>query len=463
MFNRITGSPRFTRHALMALAAVCTFTFATPHPAVAQFVADTMDKEAGRYGSLRAKNFAKRPNATDRDAFGRYIRDYEIPAMTQFDAVALADLGKNRYDFVRNYLWGADPQIQTLITPLVFSEMQKIVRGKYHPAVRYNAMLMIGLLDATYPDDRAGIPPKPLPAANEFLTKYVSAGVDTSRAPAPLLVGAIVGLERHAKALEGLPAGNQAATTSALMAVLNKDKFPHDISSSVAQWMKVIAARGLAATAQLGDANATHEAFLKMLGDEDTRLNTRARIAGLYTNLKPAYEAGPAIDERTAVRTLLQFASDVAADEKERAEKYEEKQLREGGATAGFRGMTGGDIEIPDEYQIRRLILRLRGVRTAINAVSPAVKDQQLSDLLQRVVSAVQPVIVRAEERNVLLLNLTDEVKIMADAVTATSASLGVEAAEAPPESDEEAAEAEMLEEAEATEEAAAAEPAEAA
>jgi len=435
------------------------FQFCAPPAALAQFVADTMDKDAGRYGSLRAKNFAKRPNATDRDAFGRYIRDYEIPAMTQFDATALADLGKNRFDFVRNYLWGADPQIQTLITPLVFTEMQKIVRGRYHPAVRYNAMLMIGVLDATYPDDRAGVPPKPLPAANEFLTKYVSAGVDTSRAPAPLLVGAIVGLERHAKVLEGLPAGNRTATTNALMVVLKKDEFPHDISSSVAQWMKVIAARGLAATGQLGDANATHEAFLKMLGDEDTRLNTRARIAGLYDNLKPAYEAAPAIDERAAVKTLLQFASDVAADEKERAEKYEEEQLR-GGGGGDLRGMTGSDIEIPDEYQLRRLILRLRGVRTAINTVQPAVKDQQLSDLLQRVVSAVQPVIVRAEERNLVLLNLTDEVKRMADAVTATSASLGVEAAEAPPESDEEAAEAEMLEEAE---EAAAEQPAEAA
>lgn len=436
----------------LVLIAAIALVVCSPQLAQAQFMADTVDKEAGRYGSLRAKNFAKRPNAAEREAFGKYIRDYEIPSMTQFDAIALADLGKSRYDFVRNYLWGADGSVQKLITPLVFNEMQKIVKGKYHPAVRYNAMLMIGLLDGTYPNDRAEIPPKPLPSANEFLTRYVSAGIDTPRAPAPLLVGAIVGLERHARASAGLPAQNRAATMSALMAVLNKEEFPHDISRSVGQWMKVIAARGLASTGKLGDGNQIHDAFLKMLADEEMRLNTRARVAGLFEQLKPAYEAGPSIDERQTVKTLLQFASDVAADEKDRAEKYEETQLRGGGADLRSFGASNSDIEIPDEYQIRRLILRLRGVQTAIEAVQPAIKNEQLNGLLRQVSSAAKPVIVRAEGKGVVLLNLSDDVKTMADAVTTVSASLGVEAAEALPESEEEAAEAEMLEEAEKAE-----------
>jgi hypothetical protein len=232
----------------------------------------------------------------------------------------------------------------------------------------------------------------------------------------------------------------------ALLAVLEKDEFPHEISASVAQWMKVIAARGLANVGALGDGNRVHTALLTFIADEKARLNNRVRVAELMEAFRPAYESATGINERQTAQTLLQLASDIAADERERAFKYEEESLGRGGGGGFDRGNFGIQTELPDEYQVRRVLLRLTGLKKAIVAVKPAIKDAQLSGLLDQVVTAADPVIAMATERNLILLNLTRDIKSMADQIASISSSLGVEAVEAPPESDEEAAE-EMLEE----------------
>lgn len=436
---------------LLALLAIAA-TLACGPSLFAQYESNPIDESAKRFGSSRAKRYARSPSndQAERVAFGKYIRDYYLASLTQPDAASLADLGRSRYDYMRSYLWGAAPSVQDDLTKLTFAEMREVVRGRYHPAVRYNSMLIIGQLDSKY--ESQGSPPEPLPEANEFLTKYVSVGIGTAKAPAPLIVGAMLGLERHAKSLQTLPPANQAATAKALLAVLEAEDFPHEISSSVKQWWRVIAARGLANVGVLGDGNRVHKAMFAVIGDEKSRLNNRVRVAELLEAYRPAYESAGDIDQKSAAQTLLQLASDIAADEKERAVDYEDESIgggrvggggRGGGRGGGFR--LGGDTDLPDEYQIRRLLLRLTGLKTAINAVKPAIKDDKFTAPLDAVVSAIDPVISEAKDRNLVLLNLTQEVKQMADSVTATTASLGVEAVEAPPESDEEAAE-ELLE-----------------
>lgn len=430
---------------LVAMVAFATAIAFAP-TLFAQYESNPIDESAKRFGSSRAKRYARSPSGdqAERAAFGKYIRDYYLASLTQSDAASLAELGKLRYDYMRSYLWGAAPSVQDDLTKLTFAEMGKVVRGRYHPAVRYNAMLMLGQLDAKY--ESQGSPPEPLPEANEFLTRYVGAGIGTARAPAPLIVAAMLGLERHAKTLQTLPPANQAATATTLLAVLEAEDFPHEISASVKQWWRVIAARGLANIGVLGDGNRVHKVMFAVIGDEKSRLNNRVRVAELLETYKPAYESAGDIDQKAAAQTLLQLASDIAADEKERAIDYEEETVgprRSSGGRGGFR--FGGDADLPDEYQIRRLLLRLTGLKTAINAVKPAITDEKFTAPLNAVVSAIDPVIDEAKGRNVVLLNLTREVKQMADSVSDTTASLGVEAVEAPPESDEEAAE-ELLE-----------------
>ena len=402
-------------------------------------------KDMGRYRTTSAKAYARAPsgNADDRNQFGRFLLDVYFPSMTQYDASSLANLGRMRYDFMRNFVRGAAPAAQKDATQLAQKKMTEIVKGRYHPAVRYNAMLILGDLDATY-SGQGGEPPAPLPDANKYLTSYVSSGINTARAPAPLIVGALIGLERHAASLAQLPAANRSATAGALLAVLEKDEFPHEISPSVSQWIKVIAARGLANIGVLGDGNRVHNSMLKFIGDEKARLNNRVRVAELLEAYGEAYKSAAGIDERQTVQTFLQLASDISADEKGRAIEYEELALRGGGG--GQYNRFNQDTELPDEYQVRRLLHRLNGLNKGINAVRPAMADERLGALLDQVVAATNPVIDTATDRSIVLLNLTRDVKQMANTVAETSASLGVEAVEAPPESDEEE-EAEMLEE----------------
>lgn len=410
----------------------------------AQYATRPIDEQAKRLGATRAKSYARTGtgDAATQAAFAAYVEGYLLPLMTQSEPAALADMSKQRYDFMRSYLWGAAPPVQQLVTEATFKQMSDVIRGQYHMAVRYNAMLMLGDLDAKYATRDTA--PQPLPKANALLTNYVSRGIDEPRAPAALITGALIGLERHAKSLDTLPAENQAATVAALLKVLEKDEFPHDVSPSVAQWMRVIAARGLANTKSLGEGNKYHSAIVKALGDEQTRLNTRVRLAELLDQYKTAYASATGIDERATVQALLQLASDIAADENARAVKYE-NGTGPGGRTPGYDTFNTG-TPMPSEYQVRRIVLRLLGLKKGIQAVKPAIKDPKLLAALDEVVKAVDPVISTASQRMVVELNLTRDVKQMAASVASTTASLGVEAVEAPPESDEEEAEAELEE-----------------
>ncbi|WP_442482117.1 hypothetical protein [Aeoliella sp. SH292] len=420
--------------------------------ATAQYIAKPIDEQAKRFGAAKAKQYARTGtgDAATQAAFKAYIEGYALPAMTQYEPAALADMSKQRYDFMRSFLWGAAPSVQPVVTEATYKLMYEVaIKGQYHMAARYNAMLMLGDLDAKYAT--RDTPPQPLPQANKFLTDYVSRGIDEPRAPAALITGALIGLERHAKTLDGLPPENQAATIAALLKVVEKEEFPQDVSPSVAQWMRVIAARGLANTKSLGEGNKYHLAIMKALGDEETRLNTRVRLAELLGQYQEAYAAATGIDERATVQTLLQLATDIAADENQRAVKFEEEAVGPGGGGGG--GMRGGGFdnfgtgtEIPSEYQVRRIVLRLTGLKKGIQAVKPAIKDAKFVAMLDEVIQSIDPVIATATQKSVVELNLTRDVKQMATAIAATTASLGVEAVEAPPESDEEEAEAELEE-----------------
>lgn len=429
--------------AVCLILLVATFELLAAAPlAMAQYQTNPIDEAAKRYGGTRARRYARTPSGdpAERAEFGRYMKDYALASMTQTDPASLADLSKSRNDYLRSYLRGAAPEVQRDLTQLTFQEASAILKsGRYHPAVTYNAILLIGQLDEQYGD-----PPKPYPPSNDFLNRAVAAGLKSGRIPPPLIVGALIGLERHSKSFDQLPSEAQTATLSALLAVIQQEKFEQDVSSSVEQWMKVIAVRGLSNIGTLGQDNAVHTALMALIKNEDWRLNSRCRVAELLANLKPAYESASGIDERKAVESLLQLATDITNDEQERAIEYEENVL--GGGGGSRRSYSMNEEDLPSEFQVRRLILRLSSLEQGINAVKPAIKDQRLVGLLADVSKAVGPVLSAAKEPNVIELNLTRDVKSLSRTVADTTAALGVEAVEAPPESDEEAEE-EMMEE----------------
>src|SRR6185369_3347999 len=130
-----------------------------------------------------------------------------FPLMTRTGEQDLGKLGKLRFDLFKNFLWPAThEQIQIDLTGLTYKAMHNIVAPKpadppYHPAVRYNAILIIGMLDEKYAIDAGAArrPPVPLKDANDFLTMVVDYAASDKPVPPPLVFGALVGLERHAQ------------------------------------------------------------------------------------------------------------------------------------------------------------------------------------------------------------------------------------------------------------------------
>jgi hypothetical protein len=390
--------------------------------------------EAAKGLRLKAAQFAKTRAGNSAD-LNNYITTYALPKMTDSRPQGLSELSKLRYELFRDFVLAAEPGVQKLLTELLMTEMQKIAGnsgGQFHPSVRYNAVLIIGQLDSTYADDRTQRPAVPLPAANQLLTNLVKQGVADGKVPAHLVVGALVGLERHAGVIGSLPAANQAATIDALTSLIVAKELPLEVSSSVEQYMRLMAARGLAATKSLGNANKLHESLFGLINDEGVKLNIRCQVAELLPAMAEAYKNATGLDERQLTQGLLQLASDVCVDERQRAKDYEQKTLR------GFTNFNTSDVELPDPYQVRRTVLRLRGVMAALRTVGPAIKDAGMKQSIDDVQKQIATTLQQAEDKGVLPLNLAKQVQTMAGQVESVANQAGVEAAEPAPAEEEE-------------------------
>jgi hypothetical protein len=242
-----------------------------------------------------------------------------------------------------------------------------------------------------------------------------------------------VGLERHAAVLGSLPAANQKATIDALISVVETKELPMEVSSSVEQWMRLMAARGIAATKSLGEGNRHHQALFSLINNEEVKLNIRCQAAELLSGMTAAYQAASGIDEQKLTQSLLQLASDVAADERQKALDYEKLTIR-----GGANSYDTSEVELPDPYQVRRTVLRLRGTLGALKAAKSAVKNAEMQTTLADVEKEMTTVLELAETKDVIAINLARDVKKMANQVEAIASEVGVEAVEPAAEEEDE-------------------------
>src|SRR6476661_8979597 len=170
-----------------------------------QYRTDPIDDNAKNSGAL-AQLCVKNPGryAQDQAKVMDFFTKAYFPSMTRTDEKDLGNLGKLRFNLFKNYLWPAtDPQLQTDLTGWTFDAMRNFVKPAdppYHPALRYNAVLIIGMLDDQYAIEAGAARRAPVPStrANDFLVMVVDSAAD-DKVPPPLVFGAIVGLDRHAQ------------------------------------------------------------------------------------------------------------------------------------------------------------------------------------------------------------------------------------------------------------------------
>ena len=125
--------------------------------------------------------------------FDRYLRSYVMAQMTQTDQESLSQLGSFRSSFLKTYL--GSKVAQTSRDPLIgviVPEFIKIASEDYHPAVRHNAVMILGQVDSRAEDRLASIPPTPSAQAQQFLRTVLL----SDNSPDFLKVAAFAGIQR---------------------------------------------------------------------------------------------------------------------------------------------------------------------------------------------------------------------------------------------------------------------------
>lgn len=335
------------------------------------------DKTAGN--RLLVQRCLKDPAeyAANKDKFEEFFTKYFFPKMTRPSPDALAELGKDRYELFTRHLWvTTNEDLQKHLTELARVAMEKMIANPaYHPAVRYNAVLIMGLLDEQYAIENRR-PPKPLPRGTKVLTVIVERATEGNQFPPPVVLGALVGLERHAQYRNSLDPAAVSAMTAALVKLVNQEEPIQDTDSEVYSWLRLRAASALAQLGSPGPNGEVHEALIQLVSGQKS-LDDRTAAVGLLEKIK--YD-GAKIDARATVDALLKLAGDLAAAEGKRAREFEESAA----GLTGFRGVGVGvatgvytdPLSDQQAFPRRQVLARLVGLRRGLRAVRPALDDE---------------------------------------------------------------------------------------
>jgi hypothetical protein len=364
-------------------------------------------------------NAAAFGDAEQQKAFDRFYTGWFFPSMTQTSAAALAELGSRRDQLLRSTLQRPNHEQGFVhLTKLTFDTMKQIAVEDYHPAVRYNAMLIIGALD-----QKSGEPPVPLPEAADFLLQQLQSGAS----PDAVKLGALIGLDRHAQS--GLPDDKRIAITDELVKLVTSER-PGDRTVEGHAWLQFKAAQTLASMGELGENNRVHDALVTLINNDDVPVVERAFVAKSLANeqLKAKYTPQAGINADATVAALGNILADVIEAEEQEAFKYNEEQ-RMGGFSASTIPLGPGEEPIIG-FSRGRLLQRINYVLDGFAAVMGALPDE-LKKEVEAVLAPVREIQTLALDRNTVVVALTKKIEESADLIVESANGLGQEAAAA--------------------------------
>ena len=142
----------------------------------------------------------------DAAQFNAYYTTYYFPRMTRYDPVSLGTLAESRQELLRRLQSSRNPAAKTALNNLLLTEMGKLITGNYHPAVRYNAMLVVGAINSR--EGRSTNPvqePLPVPQAMGIMLTALEQPGQHDAVTVAAMVGVLrhVDLDRQLEALQG--------------------------------------------------------------------------------------------------------------------------------------------------------------------------------------------------------------------------------------------------------------------
>jgi len=404
-------SPRtLVRHMIVPMAVALVLSLTIPSALAQRYSVSTPklnDKEAKslwRVTSQAVNNAAA--FQTDKSKIDEYFMKYYFPLMTQYDPKNLGELGERREDLVKWLREAKVPEAQEHLTGLTLKAERIISRGNFHPAVRYNAALIVGLLDKEY----ATAPPVPLPegtlALLELLEQNEFALKDKKvKVPASVKAAALVGLERHARF--GISAEYTDRVTKASLAAIADTEPEEEVSKSVHHWMKCMAARVLVRQYAEGPTVEVQTSLTGLISDDKMGLEDRCCAAELLEKINYAKAGG--INGTAAVLALGQLAQDVLKEEAKESAEFEQEALTQG--PINNRSLRRNNLDRgASEYPRCRLLNRLKCIAQGSNSLVDGLSDEAKQNL-QKLVDSLKPTISVVADKDSGNLHITEAVQ----------------------------------------------------
>jgi hypothetical protein len=367
-----------------------------------------------------------------------YFKKYYFPMMTSTSPAALGQLAEMRKNLFVRYLDRAGSAATfDYLNSLTFNAMVAVAIGDFHPAVRYNAALVLGQLGDKSLKLSGGAAPKPLAKGTDALLKLLESEEFKGVAvPSSVRVAALVGLERHTRL--GLDPQLADRVRKATLTIALRPDAPADVNDNVYGWMRAQAVQALANLEAKGLTKPTADALAKLLVDEKIDLDRRCDMARAVT--APMLAGAQGVDAAALVTALGQLADQSLADEVEPAEKYQEEIVSDpsamampgrgggefgggrgygggrggefgGGFGGGFGGMMGSGVEEGPRYEKRRMLQRVKVLIEASEALKSAAslkaEDKKRLDDLQ---SPLKTLFAEAAKKNAVDPDVTEAV-----------------------------------------------------
>ncbi len=321
-------------------------------PPVARFLTDRVAEgkvKAHVKGVIDGKNLL----TDNQTMFDAYFNRHYFPMMTQTDPKALEELPQERYRFIRDYLENAkDAEVHEHVVDLAISNLVPIVQGNFHPAVRYNALIIIGSLNQTEAVRIGNARSTPEPHIRALPILYTEF---TRKENSDLLkVAALVGLVRHMEwdpfRATPIPPATRNGVIKALQDLALQQEPPEGRSLEGHNWMRRRAIEGLGHSGWVKGDPGVLDALNKVLTDETEPVDVRVAAASAIG--RSSYVAPAKMDTTTTAKELGQLAVVSCLSELDRVanlkkEEEERQKLLKNQSSGGYGGSGYSESMMP--------------------------------------------------------------------------------------------------------------------
>lgn len=309
----------------------------------------------------------------ERVQFDRYFTMYLFPKMTQSEPEFLSELANERRKLLTYLKQEINRQdVHDHVVKLTFDNLKQVAVENYHPAVRYNAMLIIGELNSREAVTSGGnpSPPEALAEAREFMLAELTnpKQIDAVR------LAALIGLQRHADlnasrpADRRLPAGVRDKIVKQLLPLAADTKVPANRTVEGHAWMRERVVEILAAYGATGYDDEVARLMHKILRDTNEPFTLRFAAAQGLGRLNMSQGTLKGVDVARAMADLLVEATrdqlgeleDEIAAEKERQKLSGNYGVRGGIERGSIYG--GSTIQTPREVKLQQRLLLVQRI-----------------------------------------------------------------------------------------------------